>query len=210
MGRFIALLYGLICYVIFLAVFLYAIGFTGNLLVPKAIDGGTVGSFTTALLIDVLLLGLFAVQHTVMARPGFKAWWTRIVPKSVERATFVLATNLVLILLFWQWRPLTDVVWQADGVWATVLWVVFWLGWAVVLLSTFMIDHFELFGVKQVLRNLSGASPAPLQFKEPGLYKLVRHPIMLGFLLAFWGAPVMTVGHLVFTVATTGYILIGV
>lgn len=210
MGKSIALLYGLICYVLFLGTFLYAIGFVGDFIVPKNIDGGIPGPVVTAIVVNVLLLGLFAVQHSIMARPAFKSWWTKFISPSVERATFVLATNLALILLYWQWRPMLGTVWSVDDpTWRMVLWAVFAIGWAIVLLSTFMIGHFELFGVTQVLgkqRRIEGDE----EFKEPGFYKLVRHPIMVGFIIAFWATPDMTQGHLLFAVVTTAYILIAI
>lgn len=211
MGGIVAVLYGTVAYTVFLGAFLYAIAFVGNLHSAKTIDSGEPGALLPSLAIDVVLLGLFAVQHSVMARPEFKRVWTRVVPESVERATFVLFASLVLILLYWQWRPLPAIVWQVESELAmTVLWAVFWLGWGLVLFSTFLINHFELFGLCQVWARLTGRSiPAP-EFKTPGLYKRVRHPIYLGFLLAFWATPVMTLGHLVFAVATTGYILIGI
>jgi methanethiol S-methyltransferase len=209
MSRSLALAYGVASYLVFLASFLYAIGFVGNLLVPKSMDSGPSNSLPVAVLVDTLLLLLFAVPHSVMARPAFKRWWTRFVPPPVERSTYVLTSSLLLGLLFWQWRPILPVVWHVEnpaGRW--VLHAVFWLGWAIVLVSTFLIDHFDLFGLRQVYLYASGREYTPPAFKTPGLYRYVRHPLMMGFLLAFWAAPTMTAGHLLFAGATTAYILI--
>jgi protein-S-isoprenylcysteine O-methyltransferase Ste14 len=206
------MLYGVAVYVFFLATFLYAIGFAGNVFVPKTIDSGPQGPLAAALIVDVLLLGVFAVQHSVMARRSFKRWWTRIVPPAVERSTYVLAATLALALLLWQWRPIPQpVIWRVENAaGAQVLWAVFWLGWAVLLLSTFLINHFELFGLRQVFAPAAGRElPAP-EFRTPAFYRYVRHPIYLGFLLGFWAAPLMTAGHLLFAAGATGYILIGI
>ena len=212
MGRVLAAAYGAICYLIFLATFLYAIAFVGNLLVPHTIDaGGPVADLIPALLVNVVLLGVFAVQHSLMARPAFKAVWTRLVPEAIERSTYVLFTNGALILLYWQWRPMPDAVWTvASPTGAAIIWALFGLGWGIVLASTFMISHFELFGLRQVWLNLRQQTAASPTFRTPFLYGFVRHPIYLGFIIAFWSAPVMSQGHLLFAVMTTAYILIAI
>jgi len=204
-------LYGTVSYVTFLAVFLYAIAFVGGLPVPKTLDSGAAGPLAEALIVNVLLLGVFAVQHSVMARPGFKRWWTRIVPHSVERSTYVLLASLALALLYWQWRPIPGVLWDIEHPTGRVmLYALFGLGWVIVLLATFMINHFDLFVLRQVWLRARGADYTEVQFVTRGFYKFVRHPIMLGFLIAFWATPHMTYGHLLFSIATTAYIFIGI
>jgi methanethiol S-methyltransferase len=211
MSRTLVLAYGFVSYLAFLGAFLYLVGFVGNVIVSKSIDSGPEGSLGTAVIVDTFLLLLFAVPHSVMARPAFKRWWTRFVPPPVERSTFVLVSSLTLGLLFWQWRPIPAIVWHvANPVGRWFLHAVFWAGWAITLVSTFLIDHFDLFGLRQVCLYASGRPYTPVGFRVPGFYRYVRHPIMLGFLLAFWAAPTMTAGHLLFAGATTAYILIAI
>ena len=211
MGRFIAFLYGLVSYVVFFASFLYAIGFVSGIGVPKTIDTGTVMPLTEALVVNILLMSVFAIQHSVMARPAFKRWWTTIVSPAIERSTYVLLASLALVLLFWQWRPIPAVIWQVtDPNLVLALTGLEALGWLTVLTSTFLINHFELFGLHQVANNLAGKPMPAARFKTPVLYKLVRHPIYLGFIIAFWAAPVMTMGHLLFAAVTTAYIFVGI
>ena len=216
MAQVLTLIYGLVAYVVFLGAFLYAIGFVGNLgigdiTVPKSIDSGATSAPVPSLIVNLLLMSAFAIQHSVMARPAFKRWWTQIVPKPIERSTYVLLASLLLLLLYWQWRPLPDVVWDTTGTaLGTVLLGLYGLGWVIVLLSTFMINHFDLFGLRQVTLYFQRQPYSQVSFVTRGLYKVIRHPIMLGFIIAFWATPTMTVGHLLFAAVTTAYILIAI
>jgi protein-S-isoprenylcysteine O-methyltransferase Ste14 len=211
MGRFIAFLYGIASYILFFVTFLYAIGFVSGLVVPKTIDSGTVVPTAEAIIVNLLLMSVFAIQHSVMARKPFKRWWTQFVPASVERSTYVLLSSLALDLLFWQWRPMPAIVWHvADPQIAMAITGLSLVGWLIVLTSTFLINHFELFGLHQVANNLAGRSmPAP-RFRTPLYYQFVRHPLYLGFIVAFWAAPTMTAGHMLFAAVTTAYIVVGI
>jgi methanethiol S-methyltransferase len=210
-ARIVAFLYGIAAYFLFFITFLYAIGFVSGLVVPKAIDDGAAGRAMEAAIVNLILLSIFAIQHSVMARRQFKEWWTQYVPKSVERSTYVLFSSLALALLLWQWRPIPTVVWQIDNPQiAMAVTAVSLLGFVIALTSTFLINHFELFGLHQVANNLTGRSmPAP-RFRTPLYYQFVRHPLYLGFIIAFWAAPTMTIGHLLFAAVTTAYILVGI
>lgn len=210
-SRIAIFVYGVFCYVIFFATFLYAIGFVGNVFVPKTLDGVASENFGRALLIDIVLLGIFALQHSVMARPAFKKWWTRFVPAAAERSTYILASSLALLLLFWQWQPLGGVVWQVENAAGrALLYAGFAFGWGLVLVTTFLINHFDLFGLRQIWLNLRGHEYRPLPFKTPGLYRLVRHPLYVGWFFAFWCTPTMTVTHLLFAFMTSAYILLAI
>lgn len=209
MKKFLILLFGIISYFIFFATFLYAIGFVGNLLVPTSIDHGESGP--NALIINLALLSVFALQHSIMARPGFKKWWTTIFSPAMERSIYVLLSSLALLLIFWKWQPMTEVVWNIEGeTYVMIVQIIFWAGWGIVLISTFLISHFHLFGLTQVFENFKNQSLSNPKFKMNLFYKIVRHPIMLGFIIAFWATPVMTLGHLLFAAVTTIYMLIAI
>jgi protein-S-isoprenylcysteine O-methyltransferase Ste14 len=211
MKRILAFSYGLVAYAIFVGAFLYAVGFVDGIVVPKTIDDGDSTPLAAAIVINLVLLSIFALQHSVMARQPFKRWWTKFVPAPVERSTYVLLSSLALILICWQWRPIPAVIWQVQNpLAASALFALSFVGWFIVLVSTFLINHFELFGLQQVLHNLLGRTSSTASFKTPSLYKFVRHPLYLGFIIAFWATPIMTGGHLLFAAVTTAYILVGI
>jgi protein-S-isoprenylcysteine O-methyltransferase Ste14 len=211
MRKAITLVYGSTAYAAFLAAFLYAVGFLANIGVPKSIDSGELVPYAEAILVNALLLGLFAVQHSVMARKGFKKILTRFVPTEMERSTFVFATSAVMGLMFWQWRPMPQAIWSFESTAGQALmWTLCAAGWGIVLLSTLMVHHFDLFGMRQTWLAFTGQRYTPVGFRMPGFYRIVRHPIMVGFLLAFWATPTMTEGHLLFSAMTTGYIFFAV
>jgi protein-S-isoprenylcysteine O-methyltransferase Ste14 len=211
MGRIVTFLYGLAAYGVFFGTFVYAIGFVENVVVPKSVDSGLDVPGGQAIVVNILLLGLFGLQHSVMARPRFKRWWTRFVPPAVERSTFVLLASLLLALMMWQWRPMPSIVWHiAPAVVRAVLIGLSFAGWALVLYGTFVIDHFDLFGLRQVFLHLRGIEYTHPPFVERSVYKFIRHPLMLGFIIAFWAAPTMTQGRLLFAAVATGYILVGI
>ncbi|WP_047548053.1 methanethiol S-methyltransferase [Psychroserpens sp. Hel_I_66] len=210
MKKVLVIIYGTIAYIVFLVSFLYAIGFVGNFLVPKSIDSGEQTSLIYSLIINLSLMSLFALQHSIMARPAFKKWFTKYANPAIERSTYVLLSSLILLLLYWKWQPMPTIFWDTEGLTSTVLFMVFLSGWMIVFLSTLMISHFELFGLTQIYRNFKNQSITAPEFQVNWFYKLVRHPIMLGFIIAFWAAPTMTVGRLLFATVTTAYILIAV
>jgi methanethiol S-methyltransferase len=210
MKRIAAFVYGTLSYGAFFCTFLYAIGFLGNFGVPKSIDSGREGSLAAALTVDGALLALFALQHSIMARPWFKRAWTRIVPVPVERSTYVLFSSVALLSLFWQWRPIGGVIWSLDGAAKAIVWGIYGVGLGIVLLSTFLINHFDLFGLRQVYLYLTEREYTQLEFRTPFLYRLVRHPLYVGWVLTFWAAPVMTSAHLFFALMTTAYMLVAI
>lgn len=211
MGRIISFVYGVLAHLGFLVAFLYLIGFLGNFVVPKSIDSGQAGPVGQALLINVILIAIFGIPHSVMARPGFKQWWTKVIPQHIERSTYVMQGNLLVALLMWQWQPMVGVIWNVEHpVGASVLWGLFGIGWVMIVLTSFVINHFDLFGLRQVYLHLRGMEYTPLEFKAKWIYKYIRHPLMLGWIIAFWATPQMSAGHLVFAVGTTIYILIGI
>jgi protein-S-isoprenylcysteine O-methyltransferase Ste14 len=211
LGRITTLIYGAFCYLVFFATLLYAIGFIDNLFVPKAMDSGRSGPLVEALAIDAALLALFAIQHSVMARQWFKRAWTAIIPPAAERSTYVLFSSLALVVLFWQWRPIGGTIWQVDNPMGRAVILSFYvLGYVIVLVATFLINHFDLFGLRQTWMRFRSRAYTSIGFQTPGFYKLVRHPLYVGWFFVFWSAPTMTATHLVFSVATTAYILIAI
>jgi protein-S-isoprenylcysteine O-methyltransferase Ste14 len=211
MRGILAALYSVVVYFFFFATFLYAIGFVQGVVVPKTIDSGVPAELYPSLVVNALLLGLFAIQHSVMARPAFKRAWTRIIPQEIERSTFVLLASLALALVCWQWRPLPQLVWSVEQrAAATAIRALAWTGWGMVLVSTFLISHFHLFGLTQGFSRLFRLETDDQKLVTPLFYRVIRHPIYLGFIIAFWAAPQMSLGHLVFAIATTGYILVGI
>ncbi|MBX8689378.1 isoprenylcysteine carboxylmethyltransferase family protein [Mycobacterium sp. 20091114027_K0903767] len=211
MKRLFVIGYGIVSYLAFVVAFLYAIAFVGNFAVPRTVDAGIAAPTSEAVLVNVLLLGVFAVQHSVMARIWFKRLWTRIVPQVIERSTYVLLSSLALFLLYWQWRTMPTVVWNVESTAGRViLWALFWAGWATVFASTFMINHFDLFGLRQVWLNWRGRPYEDLEFRTVMFYRVIRHPIMAGFIVAFWATPTMTAGHLLFAGVSTAYILVAI
>lgn len=211
MKKSIIFFYGIVAYLIFLIAFVYAIGFLGNIIVPKSIDSGTETTLLSSIVVNIVLLSVFALQHSIMARPAFKKWVVTIISPAIERSTYILLSSLTLLLIYWQWQPITTIVWEVKNEMVSiVLKTIFFLGWLIVLLSTFMINHFELFGLAQIFDNLKNIQTPNPKFQTNYLYKIVRHPIMLGFIIAFWATPIMTVGHLLFTIVTTIYILMAV
>ena len=209
-ARLLIVFYAIVSYAVFFVSFLYSLGFVGNYLVPKSIDVGGEANWSEAIVVDLLLLGIFAIQHSIMARPAFKRWSAKFFPEASQRSTYVLLSSLIQLLLFWQWRPIPIQVWHIEGMAASLLIGVYWLGWLIMLASTFMIDHFDLSGLRQAFSALRGTELPGQSFRTPLLYKVVRHPIMLGLLLAFWATPEMTAGHLLFAIMSTAYILVGV
>ena len=211
MKKYIVLFYGIVAYLVFLIAFLYAIGFVSNIIVPKSIDSGSETTLLYSIFINVSLLSVFALQHSIMARPKFKVWFNSIFSQAMERSTYILLSSLALILIYWQWQPITTIVWKTENtILSSIITGIFFLGWLIVLLSTFMINHFELFGLAQIFDNLKNKQTPNPKFQTNYLYKIVRHPIMLGFIIAFWATPTMTVGHLLFALVTTIYIFIAV
>jgi protein-S-isoprenylcysteine O-methyltransferase Ste14 len=211
MKKSVIFIYGILAYCVFLIAFLYAIGFVGNIIVPKSIDSGTETTLFSSIFINAILLSVFALQHSIMARPAFKKWFTTIISPAMERSSYILLSSLSLLLIYWQWKPITTIVWETENeIVSIVITGIFFLGWLIVLLSTFMINHFELFGLAQIFNNLKNKQTDNPKFQTNYLYKIVRHPIMLGFIIAFWATPTMTFGHLLFALVTTIYILIAV